>query len=253
MIQFCLKAEALKERRSLSRKLVILMPAVLVLISLLMMYAGIGLGAFSNLLVCNWCVPMGSLTVSLFCYLSNRRERICQYRTICSLPIDLKNLYFAKMGLAALKLLEISLILAALSLSASWIDLRHFPGIRQAGAYGVGFVLLWLSLLWQIPLCLLLTQKLGFAGSLLLNLLASGIGGLFFSATPLFWMMPYSWTARVMTRFFGVLPSGLAAGGAGGGFAWGECGLIVALSLVSAILFAVLFGGRLERRVTGKC
>ena len=113
--------------------------------------------------------------------------------------------------MTALNLLAISLILALITIITECILSGVSAAIGRAGYYILGYSLLWITLLWQIPFCLFLDQEAGFAGSVILNLFASALGGLFFSLTPLFWCFPYSWPARFMVTLFGVLPNGLLA------------------------------------------
>ena len=53
--------------------------------------------------------------------------------------------------------------------------------ISNVGYYILAYCLLWLSLLWQIPFCLFLVQKSGFAATVIINLFASALSGLFFA------------------------------------------------------------------------
>lgn len=95
MLRTYLKAENLKFKRSLFRKLIIFIPVALILISMVFIFIGIGLGGFSSSLVCNWCMPIASLSVMFLCHLVNSKDQKHKYRTLYSLPIDLKeDIYF---------------------------------------------------------------------------------------------------------------------------------------------------------------
>ncbi|WFR57434.1 lantibiotic immunity ABC transporter MutE/EpiE family permease subunit [Anaerocolumna sp. AGMB13025] len=209
MLLTYLKAENLKFKRSLFRKLILFIPAALILISMVFIFVGIGLGGFSSSLVCNWCMPIAALGVVILCHLVNNKDMKHKYRTLYSLPIDLKKTFISKTLLITLNLLIISFVLSVITVIAEIISSGISVAIGHTGYYVFGYVLLWLSLLWQIPFCLFLDQKIGFTGSVIINFLASAIGGLFFSLTPLFWFFPYSWSGRLMITLFGVLPNGL--------------------------------------------
>lgn len=245
-----LRAECLKGRHSVERKLIFLVPAVLLFISLALVYAGVGLGSFSNALVCNWCVPVSALAVLLFCQTSGRREQKLQFRTIRGLPLDMKGVFAAKTAMTALYLLAATALLWLLSLAAEGVYMGRVPGISQAAAFGLGYGLLWLSLLWQIPLCLLLIWKIGFALSLVLILIASAVGGLFFSLTKLFWIFPHSWTARIMIGFFGILPNGLTVSSdMGKKISGGESFILALLSGTAALGLSLALAKIWERRL----
>ena len=235
MLQSYLKAENLKFKHSLFRKLTILIPLALILIAMIFMFVGIGLGGFSSSIVCNWSMPIASLSIMFLCHQVNKKEKKHQYRTLYSLPIDLKKIFISKTILIALNLLVISLILSFISIISELV-------IVYIGHYILGYILLWFSLLWQIPLCLFLDQKVGFIASIILSLFLSAFGGLFFALTPLFWIFPYSWTARLMTTLFGVLPNGLLVeSGSKYILSLGQSSFLVLISIFIVVAFTGLF------------
>ena len=64
--------------------------------------------------------------------------------------------------------------------------------------------------LWQIPLCLWLSQKWGFLPALILNMILNGSGPL--AAVTPFWILdPWAILPRLMTGIIGILPNGLPA------------------------------------------
>lgn len=253
MLETYLKAENLKLKRSLFRKLMIGIPVVLILISIVFLFIGIGLGGFSSAIVCNWCMPIASLSVMFLCHLVNNKDKKHGYRTLYSLPIDLKKTFISKTILIALNLLVISLLLSFITIISEWVSSGILAAISQTGYYILGYCLLWFSLLWQIPFCLFLDQKVGFIGSVIINLLASALGGLFFSLTPLFWYFPYSWPARVMVTLFGVLPNGLLVETDSRlVLNLGEGVLLVSITFIALFVLLNLFSRWYERQVYHK-
>lgn len=242
MLRTYLEAENLKFKRSLFRKLIIFIPIALILISMIFIYLNIGLGGFSSSIVCNWCMPVASLSIVILCHLVNHKDQKHKYRTLYSLPINLKKTFIAKTILIALNLLMISFLLSFIAIISEVIWSGVSTAIGFAGFYVLGYFLLCLSLLWQIPFCLFLDQKVGFVGSVIINLFASALGGLFFSLTPLFWVFPYSWPARFMVTLFGVLPSGLLVGADSQLLLnSGQNLLLVLISLFAMLVFSILF------------
>ncbi|MFA9463073.1 MAG: lantibiotic immunity ABC transporter MutE/EpiE family permease subunit [Velocimicrobium sp.] len=253
MLRAYLKAEHLKFKRSLFRKLILFIPVALILISMVFIFIGIGLGGFSSSIVCNWCMPIASLSIMFLCHLVNNKDQKHKYRTLYSLPIDLKKTFIAKTILIALNLLIISLLLSLITVISECILSGVSAAIGHSGYYILGYCLLWLSLLWQIPFCLFLDQKVGFVGSVIINLFASAFGGLFFSLTPLFWFFPYSWPARFMVTLFGVLPNGLLVEADA---RWilnlGESSLLALISLLAMLVLSALFSRWYRRQVYRK-
>lgn len=253
MLRTYLTAENLKFKRSLFRKLIIFIPVALILISMIFIFIGIGLGGFSSSIVCNWCMPIASLSIVILCHLVNHKDQKHKYRTLYSLPIDLKKIFISKTLLIGLNLLIISLLLSFITVISEGIGSGVSVAIGHSGYYILGYCLLWLSLLWQIPFCLYLDQKAGFVGSVIMNLFASALGGLFFSLTPLFWFFPYSWPARFMVTLFGVLPNGLLIE-ADSRYILniGESLLLVLISLLAMLVLTVLFSRWYRRQVYRK-
>lgn len=253
MLQVYLKSENLKFRRSLSRKLIFLIPAALILISVVFFYTGMGLGGFSSVLVCNWCMPVASLAVVFLCHSVNQIDKKHQYRTIYCLPIDLKKLFISKTILTALYLLLISLGLVLINVITECIASASLAPIGFAGYYILGHGLLWLSLLWQIPFCLFLDQKVGFVASVIINLFAAAAGGLFLYLAPLFWVFPYSWPARIMATFFGILTNGLPVSpGSRVILSPGQSALLAVIALLAAGILTILFSRWYQRQVNRK-
>lgn len=253
MLRTYLKAENLKFKRSLFRKLIIFIPVALILISMIFIFLNIGLGGFSSSIVCNWCMPIASLSIVILCHLVNNKDQKHKYRTLYSLPIDLKKTFISKTILIALNLLIISLLLSFITIISECILSGVSVAIGHTGYYILGYCLLWLSLLWQIPFCLFLDQKVGFVGSVIINLFASALGGLFFSLTPLFWFFPYSWPARFMVTLFGVLPNGLLIEADSRLILnLGESSLLALISLLAMLVLLVLFSRWYRRQVYRK-
>lgn len=253
MLRTYLKAENLKFKRSLFRKLILFIPAALILISMVFIFIGIGLGGFSSSIVCNWCMPIASLSIAILCHLVNNKDQKHKYRTLYSLPIDLKKTFISKTFLIALNLLIISLLLSFITVISEGISSGVPIATSHTGYYILGYCLLWFSLLWQIPFCLFLDQKVGFVGSVIINLFASAFGGLFFSLTPLFWFFPYSWPARFMVTLFGVLPNGLLVEADSRHILnLGESSLLVLISLLAMLVLLVLFSRWYGRQVYRK-
>lgn len=77
---------------------------------------------------------------------------------------------------------------------------------------------------------------------MIIHLFASALSGLFFALTPIFWLFPYSWTARFMVTFFGVLPNGLLVEADSRLILdFGESLLLVFITLLAALVLSLFF------------
>ncbi|WP_122643495.1 lantibiotic immunity ABC transporter MutE/EpiE family permease subunit [Luxibacter massiliensis] len=253
MLQTYLKAECLKFRRSLFWRLIAWIPSSLILISGVFVYVGVGLSGFSGVMVCNWGMPVASLSVVFLCHLLNGKDKRHQYRTLYSLPVDLRKIFLSKVVLAGENLLIISLVLSFIMAISEYMSLGARSALPNMVFPILGFFFLWLSVLWQIPFCLFLDQKIGFVGSVVINLFASAFGGLFFYLTPVFWVFPYSWPGRFMVTLFGILTNGMPADkNSRLILSSGEGILLSAISLMALVVFTALFSYWQERQVSRK-
>lgn len=72
----------------------------------------------------------------------------------------------------------------------------------------IGSQVLFVSLAWQIPFFLFISEKMGTFFTIMLSLIGNIGFGIFFSPTKL-WMVPFAIPARLMCPIIKVLPNGL--------------------------------------------
>ena len=85
------------------------------------------------------------------------------------------------------------------------------PNPLPFGASCLGMFLIFISSLWQIPLCLFLSRKVGMVGTVILQVGIGDVLGILFATKSNWWLCPYSWTARMITPVLGILPNGTLA------------------------------------------
>ena len=206
-----LKAENLKLKRTMTKKLVLIFPIVT-------LFFGFMTGVYYQLNTFNWwymlMLPGG---VSLFCALVNQKEeKKIKYRAVFSMPIDLKKVWISKVILIAVYVL-FSCILLALGVgivgkyvlpkvisSFALNSIVTIPGINAITAA----IVIAITSLWQIPLCLFLAKKFGFFVPVILNVAVGiGLNGAM-AVKSIWWLSPYSWTSRLMCPILGILPNG---------------------------------------------
>jgi ABC-2 type transport system permease protein len=74
-----------------------------------------------------------------------------------------------------------------------------------------GSVILIVTVLWQIPLCLLLAKRFGMIAAVLFNAVGGIVFGVITATTRFWWLCPYSYSARLMIPILKILPNGLPA------------------------------------------
>lgn len=131
-------------------------------------------------------------------------------RAVVSIPIDLKKVWIAKV-MIGIEMLTVScgiiFICSALSLLV-WRG-QYTYSISLLDAFTAAVVLV-LTTAWQIPFCMLLSQKMGIFLLLIINYILS-IAGVILAVTKYWILFPSSYASRLMIPIIHVLPNGLFA------------------------------------------
>lgn len=168
------RAENLKFRHTVTGKLWILMQTL----TLLLAYGisrGNGISSAYNW----WYTLMLPGMVTLSACMIGEKDRKGKNRAVLSLPSSPGKVWDAKILVGMKTLLLANLLGAA-------------------------------ATLWQIPLCLWMSQKWGFLPALILNMILNGSGPLA-AVTPYWILDPWAILPRLMTGIIGILPNGLPA------------------------------------------
>ena len=181
-----IQAENLKHKRTFTKTLIVLAPFVTALMNF---FAPLWFQLNSY----NWWYNLlypGFLTLT--CALIEQRDNgKLKYRAVASLPVS--NFIFLALnllgGFAILVINEISLTI----------------GIWQAAA---GTACIVIASLWEVPLCLWLSKKVGIFVTVILNAGLGSVLGIFTATTSLWMICPYSWVPHLMISVLGILPNG---------------------------------------------
>lgn len=199
-----LKAENLKCKRTFLKKNIFIAPITVLLITVLApMWFQVN--AFNW-----WYMLIFPGFIALSCYLVHQKEeKKLKYRAVFSLPVDLKKVWIAKNLILAIYLLlacivlSIGIILGAVVFPAA----KHFSFSQII----IGSTIIAVTSLWQVPLCLFLSKKLGAFGVILINVAGGGFVSAVIAVKSLWWLFPYCWTSRLMCPILGILPNGTLA------------------------------------------
>ncbi|WP_018750253.1 lantibiotic immunity ABC transporter MutE/EpiE family permease subunit [Paenibacillus sanguinis] len=198
----CIQAELLKVKRTFTLKLVWLAPLLTLLLC-----AALMAGQYLQTATYNWWYTLllpGTLTLLCTGVIQKDCKKL-KYHAILGLPIHPSTIWLGKIGVAALLLLASSFLLFVYVSLSGWI----FPALLSLTDSAVASLLLFLSFLWQVPLCLYLADRIGMFATLILNILGNGACAVLLATTPLWWIVPYAIPARLMCAAIGVLPNGL--------------------------------------------
>ena len=199
-----LKSEHLKFKRTISNKLIFIVPLITAIFAWIM-------GGY-----------MGYQYMTLYWY------------SVFSMPVNLSRFEFAKCIILVEKLLVSAIFLALLiSISNIIAPVTAVYSLLHSITGSIGIIL---ASVWQIPLCLYLARKTGMFVPIVLNTI---LGIVLSTATALgntiaWWFVPYCWAAKLAEPLMGIEINGTYAG---------NCGFSIAIMisiLLSILLFLIL-------------
>lgn len=170
-----------------------------------------------------------------------------KYRSLIPLPIKLENAWVAK-----------TIVILILDIIANFI----FLGLNMLGGIVVYFIYeipisislfqaatgifcIIVASMWEIPICLWLSKKIGAFVTVVINAGIGSVLGVIFANTKYWILCPYSWMPRLMVPTIGILPNGVPVSEEVGNMSISFVMTILAL-LFSVILFSALvrFGAK---------
>ncbi|MGY4794530.1 lantibiotic immunity ABC transporter MutE/EpiE family permease subunit [Lysinibacillus fusiformis] len=196
-----IKAERLKWKRTFIPKLLWLTPLITLVLSAVLMG-----GAYFQTGAYNWWYTMllpGALTIC--CALVVEKDKKLKYHSILALPLDLKKVWLGKILSSGIWLFLITSMFFGGITAGGWLFGHTLPITSSLLSSLVIFV----TFLWQIPLCLFLSAKLGTYLAILLNVVANIVGIVVFADGELWYCYPFTIGARLLCSTLGILPNGL--------------------------------------------
>ncbi|MEK4325492.1 lantibiotic immunity ABC transporter MutE/EpiE family permease subunit [Paenibacillus sp. FSL R7-0312] len=225
-----IRAERLKWRRTFIPSLVWIAPVFTMLLCAILMG-----GRYFQTGAYNWWYTMllpGALTLT--CSLALHKDAKMKYRGLLALPVDPKILWAGKI-IACAQWLSAAVLLFLIGITAGGMLFGQTLPLLNSLA---GSALIFITFLWQIPLCLFLAARLGLFAAVLLNMLGTVVGVVTFDAGGLWDYIPYTITFRLMCPVLSILPNGLPVPADS---PLRSTDMILADVLVSLVWFGLLF------------
>ncbi|MDN5341432.1 MAG: lantibiotic transport system permease protein [Oceanotoga sp.] len=196
-----LKAENLKYKRTIIKKLIILNPIITILIALLSpIWFEINSYNFWYIII----LP-GTLTL-MTTLVIQKEEKKLSYRAIYSLNINLKKIWITKIILIIEYLLISHIILITLIKITGYIlKLPINISITQGL---IASIIMIITISWQIPFSMFLYKKIKVAGTLLINFGLGFFLNILIVDSKLWFLSPYTLTSRSMAAFLKINPNG---------------------------------------------
>ena len=228
-----IKAENLKFKRTFSRRMIIFVPLLNIVFSFLMNIQFFVSGTFNW-----WSIIFMPVMISLFCSLSHQKEkRASNYNGTYSLPVDLEKLWYAKIIIIMIYSLISQIVFLIFIFLMGFViaDLSNVSLSIIAAS-----ILLWITSLWQIPLCLYVARKWGFTIAVMFNLIGALVLGIMPASRAFWWFIPWSWPIRMMCPAIGIHPNGLLLEKNDPLLSWAVVPSAVFISIVLLLILAFL-------------
>ena len=217
-----LQAEHLKNKRTFAKKLILLAPVVTVLMNI---FAPLWFQLNSY----NWWYILlypGFLT--LVCAMLEQRDNgKLKYRAVLTLPVDLKETWKAKIGIAGLYVTWGNLLFLVLNLTLCIV----------------------IASLWEVPLSLWLSKKVGIFLTVVLNVGVGSILGIFAATSNLWFLCPYSWVPHLMISVLKIMPNGVPTTMQNTPLTFVEIGFTLLLSVIVFVLLSLVTAKGFEKEV----
>lgn len=204
------KAETMKYRHTFLKPLAVGMPLVCILLAAVLTAQYFVSDAYNW-----WYMMLYPGTLAVICGMIGSKDRKQGNRTIASLPVRQGRIWDAKLlTAAAASGISMGVMLAGTLLLSFLLEWGLGYVLQDAVTIPMqllGAAVIWFSSLWQIPLCLWMTQRMGvFAMFLLHMVLYIGLSATV-SLQTWFWMIPAAITPRLTCVLLKILPNGLPA------------------------------------------
>lgn len=143
-------------------------------------------------------------TFSMIVSFAASAEKKFNHHGLFAICINKRNLWFAQILTNSCFLLILNLMFLFMLLISGMFFGIGIPFIDSLNAS----LVLFLTLAWQIPILMFLSEKMGYFVTIMISLICNWGFGIFFSPTKL-WFVPFAIPARLMCPIIKVMPNGL--------------------------------------------
>lgn len=139
---------------------------------------------------------INALIATLAGTIDRNEKKSTRYMIYSGRAVSLGRIELTRIGLiAVMTLISTFIVGVALILNSLWLDT---PSITSLGNCLLAMVVIWLTTLWQIPFCLLLSRTTILYIPIILNTLAPLLMGTSIATTDSWLIFPYSWDLRIL-------------------------------------------------------
>ena len=201
-----IRSEWMKHRRTFVMKLTVLAPVITMLMNAFapMWYQQ---NSFNW-----WYILLFPGFLTLLCTICEQRDGgKLKYTGLIPLSIKLENVWIAKAAVILVFDIAANLVFLSLNmLGGAAVFLIYETPVRisllQATA---GILCIIAASMWEIPVCLWLSKKVGAFATVVINAGAGSCLGTALANTKFWIFCPYSWMPRLMVPAIGIMPNGI--------------------------------------------
>lgn len=195
-----IRSEIVKMRHTFSMNLMIAAPLATVLLGYLLSHYAVEYAAYNwwytmilPIIVCLWSAGMVA------------REKNTGMQNIVCLPLRSEKIWLGKTMALAVVLFISNLFMWLICTATAYFTAINIPPLDSF----VACMLLFLTYLWQLPLIMVLTSKIGYLPGVLISFAANIILSTIGANKTWFLFDPYAIPARVVCPFLKIYPNGL--------------------------------------------
>lgn len=199
--------ELLKTKRTIIRKIVFIIPIICAIIAFGICMLCNMPGMSAKIAVNTWGLILLPTLVTLICGLCIKQEKKSSgYKMIFGTSIKPDKVWIGKIISVSI-MLFITTIFLFLAITIFQICL-NVP-LQNFGDIVLALLISWLAILWQVPLYLLLAQKINFFLLLAISFITNTFIGAIVAPKAIWWLVPWSWVLRFQTPIMKIQPNGL--------------------------------------------
>lgn len=230
-----LKSEYIKYKRTMINKLLWIAP----LFTAFFAWIVGGFVGYQYMTFYWWYAFLMPGTIAIICALSNLSEESAgKYYSVLSLPLNLTKFELSKVIVIMGKIM-ISAIFLALLTSISNI-LSPDTVVYSVWKSIIGSLCITVASIWQIPMCLCLSRKVGLILPVILNSVLGILSSTITGNLTLGWLWPYCWAGKLAESLMGIKSNGTFIG------ATYYSDKIIIIFVLSILLF--IFAGNIDAR-----
>lgn len=161
-----------------------------------------------------WYIAIMPVILTLNCCLFTKLESKMKYRAILPLSLSMQKIWYAKVYIMIEQLVISCMLIFVTSIVG--VNLLKIIGITSKSNVTVinmflASLVIGIVGMWQIPIILFLSDKLGIFLILIMNAGSNILFSITLSLTRYWIVVPYSYAARLMCPILKILPNGLVA------------------------------------------